>query len=75
MTSFKTQILELRQFLDALDAIKAAVNGADMNDISQRRDIMYWLDDLYCKLGDVIDGMEVNKPEGERGETTNGASA
>ena len=51
-------VLQLNEIRYALDAVNAAVKGADMNDTSQQRGISYWISELYFKLGDLIKEME-----------------
>ncbi len=57
------QVLELNEIRYALDAVNAAVKGADMNDTSEQRGISYWISELDCKLGDLIKEMEGDDAE------------
>jgi hypothetical protein len=50
----------------ALDAIEAAVKGADFLDHGQQRGISHLLSEQYFKLGDIIKEMEGEEPEYEQ---------
>jgi hypothetical protein len=48
------QIFILKEIHCRIDAINAAVQGADMNDTSQQKGISGFLGDVWCKLDDFI---------------------
>ena len=54
----RMQITALTDIRFALDAIEAAVKGADFNDTGQQRGISQLLSDQYFKLDDIIKEME-----------------
>jgi hypothetical protein len=61
------QIFQLEEIHCRIDAINAAVQGADMNDTSQQKGISRLLGDVWCKLDDFIKEIK-SEAEGESHE-------
>ncbi|WP_296713140.1 hypothetical protein [Rhodoblastus sp.] len=64
LTKTEQNIFVLKEIHCRIDAINAAVQGADFNDHSQQRGISGLLGDMWCKLDDFIKELE-GEAEGE----------
>lgn len=53
-TQTDRKIFQLEEIHCRIDAINAAVQGAEMNDTSQQRGISRLLGDVWCRLDDLI---------------------
>ena len=54
----ETHIFVLDEIQCRIDAINAAVKGADFNDRSQQKGISRLLGDVWCRLDDFINEMK-----------------
>jgi hypothetical protein len=61
MAKTEKRIFQLDEIHCRIDAINAAVQGADMNDTSQQRGISRLLGDVWCKLDDFIKELKGEK--------------
>lgn len=61
------QVFLLEEIHCRIDAINAAVQGAEMNDHSQQKGISRLLGDVWCKLDDFIKELK-GEAEGESHE-------
>jgi hypothetical protein len=64
LTKTEQKIFTLEEIHCRIDAINAAVQGADMNDTSQQKGISRLLGDVWCKLDDFIKELK-GETEGE----------
>jgi hypothetical protein len=67
LTETEQKIFTLEEIHCRIDAINAAVQGADMNDTSQQKGISRLLGDVWCKLDDFIKEIK-SEAEGESHE-------
>jgi hypothetical protein len=63
-TKIERQLFILEEIHCRIDAVNAAIQGADMNDTSQQKGISRLLGDVWCKLDDLIKEIK-GEAEGE----------